>query len=221
MRWTCPSDKLPEARRLLEAAFRPAPEEEIAKALYTMRVMVRGRDGEMKAEDAGAVEIAAWVLRLQEFPADVAISVVQDWPKQSQWWPTWFELNERLQQAMSQRRVMLHTLAQLEAQVPQERLRLNDKPEEPKTDEERAAFVDGLLKGLARDARMGPFHSLQKRADTVRGRTTPIDEERERAEAEKELADILSAPGTYRLSEAALKSVGIGLEKKSPKARKK
>lgn len=201
MKWTCPSDRLPRALAIVEAAFAPAPEEELAKALYGLRVMTRGRDGEVRSPGAGEVEIAAWVQRLGEYPGDVAISVIQDWPKRSQWWPSWFEVQEALDKAMSQRRVMKHMVLQLLAEG-QTRKRIEEQPE---PEEHRAKVIEKALSALTG---LGPFRTTSRQREIVTGRTDPSEAERRAAEATLEQIQN-SPPPRVSLSPLVLQTMGI------------
>lgn len=131
------------AADLVEAMFRPATPDKLQMALFTLRRMTAGRDGEVANEKARAAEIVTWVRQLQGYPADVAISVLQDWPKRSKWWPTWFELQEQIDIAMSQRRVIKHVLS---LSAPKTEKTDETDPESP---ERRKAVVDECLKRLA------------------------------------------------------------------------
>lgn len=206
MKWPCPSepDALVRARHILEAAFTPAPDEEIAKALYAMRRMTRGREGEFQDEVSAAAEIETWVGYLKDYPADVAISVIQDWPKVCMFRPTWFDIRERLEQAMSQRRVMLHALVGMEKEQALKPKRLNAKPE---TDEDRARTVTEILGGLIKDCGMGPFRSMNKPEDTLKGRVTPIDEDMERRQGEVELRKLENDIPRFHLSDNAARAI--------------
>lgn len=211
MKWHCPSDKIEDVRRVIENAFRPAPEEDLNRALYQMRRMTVGRDGEFQDEASGAAEIATWMAYLREYPGDVAVSVIQDWPKVCKFRPAWFEIQERLEQAMSQRRVMLHAITQIAAQGPSEGLRLNANPQ---TDEERAATVDKILKDLAKNTAMGPFRANKTPEQLKRGRLAEAtDDYQDALRAEADLENYERDIPTFRLSEAALKAFGVSAKK--------
>lgn len=207
MRWTCPSDKLAEAQATVEAAFAPAPEEELAQALYALRMMTRGRDGEARDLDAKEVEIHAWLRQLREYPADVAVSCLQDWPKHSSFWPTWHELRGHLEKGVSQRRVMRHVVHQLMREAGVRKIEA-----QPESDERRAEVVAKCLKRLAEGA-LGPFDSDRPRGDLVSGRQPAGTDEAERLRAEQRLEALKGQPVT--ISTPALRQ-RLGLKEPAP-----
>lgn len=210
MRLTCPSEKIDEATAIVQASFAPAPEEEIIKALYVMRRMTRGRDNEERDPESAEVELHAWARQLKDYPADVVISCLQDWPKRSQFWPTWFELRQRLERGVSMRRVMLHVLTRLPRDARSEQERLNES-----TPERRSEVVDKALRDLAEATSMGPFKANRASGDTVSGRTKPND--REKAQAEARLAEIENDFEPLSLSPLAKKALGLPVRDRQEK----
>lgn len=192
--------ELAEASRIVENGFRPAPEETLAIALHGMRLMTRGRDNERGTDD-GAAEIAAWVQRLRDYPADVAVSVVQDWPKRSPFWPTWHELQERLEAGVSQRRMLRHLLNQEERRQPFEPLRLNASEDTP---ERRAQIVNDTLSRLAEQTGM-KLTAHRPRGDLVQGRLKAGTDAGERTAAQAHLDELEKDIPKFVLSDEAKK----------------
>src|SRR5690606_24011321 len=75
-----------------ETASAPATEDQIEAALATLSTLVR-RGGAFGDED---LLVGAYVAKLRQYPADVVMFVLNRWADQSQWWPAWKELKEKL-----------------------------------------------------------------------------------------------------------------------------
>lgn len=61
--------------------------------------------------------------RLMQYPPDVAIKAVRDWPDSSKWFPTWAEIREVCEKLMGPRRVLEAALKReaQEASKPREK----------------------------------------------------------------------------------------------------
>ncbi len=94
---------------LIEQTMRPARTDVVTKAIAIMSVRCKRR--ETSETDS---RLAVEVLRqdLAEFPADVAIWVLDEWSRRSPWWPTRAELLALGDSAMLGRRAIHHRLAQ-------------------------------------------------------------------------------------------------------------
>lgn len=135
----CHSEHVAEAWAIHAAMMRPAPRQRLLEALHKLRRLTVGREDAHRDETPGAAEaeIHTWVERLEVYPADVAISVLADWPDRSKYWPSWAEIRELIDVAMSFRNCLKHELLKLgTAPVPEK--------VEPETDEHRAAVVERL-----------------------------------------------------------------------------
>ena len=53
---------------------------------------------------------AGWLDRLRNWPADVALYTLKDWPSRSKWWPSWFEIEEAMVARLAPRKAMLKAM---------------------------------------------------------------------------------------------------------------
>lgn len=83
-----------KAKSLLLDALAPAKDRALIEALARMSTLVARRNA---GDDDAELTLACYVERLREYPADLVLATIADWPNRSQWWPTWFELRERLE----------------------------------------------------------------------------------------------------------------------------
>lgn len=105
--WKCATEsQRNEALAAVEFALRPAAEDEIGAALYTLRIMTRGR-GQVSDADREA-EAMIWLAHLQRFPADIVLMTLKAWPMRpdGQWWPTWHDVQKDLDAQTSARRLL-------------------------------------------------------------------------------------------------------------------
>lgn len=190
--WRCDSDEQQrQALDIVEFAMRPAPENDVARALFTLRILTRGRD-RYEADDREA-EAVVWLAQLRTFPADIVITTLKDWPNRpgGQWWPTWHDVHKVVDAATTRRR-MLAEYIRSDACLPKPRA---DRVEMPAADdavawERRRAMAAAVL---ARNAPPpSPMTKPMKEAefdDWARQETARIRKE--------------SAAGKYTLSAAA------------------
>jgi hypothetical protein len=103
VRWSCPSEKLAEAARIVEGAFRAAPSDKISAALYRLRMLTMGRD-QRSPEDQEA-EYIIWIENLRCYPADIVLDTLSSWPSRDdgKWWPTWHEVEAELKKRQDRR----------------------------------------------------------------------------------------------------------------------
>lgn len=105
--WRCSTEgEQHQALVAVEYSLRPAGEDELGAALYTLRIMTRGRE-RYEADDREA-EAIVWLQQLRKYPADIALEVVKNWPSRSdgQWWPTWHDVQKELEGQTSARRLL-------------------------------------------------------------------------------------------------------------------
>lgn len=138
IRWDCPKDKLPEVVAVLEGAFRGAPEDRIAEALFKLRVVTRSR--EQRSEEMQEAEATIWIEQLRGYPGDIVLDVLKTWPKRpnGQWWPTWHEVEAELRKRADRRQALLNFVRRL-AERPDDVKAITDQPPTP---EQRARAVE-------------------------------------------------------------------------------
>lgn len=89
---------------MLEALCAPAEAERLAKSIATLNELTRRSSSEPD------LQLRAYVAKLREYPADIAINALNTWPEKSQWFPTWFELREHMKFWADKRREMLEAV---------------------------------------------------------------------------------------------------------------
>lgn len=59
-----------------------------------------------KREDAQSADytLAVYIEDLKQYPADIVLAVLWNWPACSKWWPDWVELHALLEELMKERR---------------------------------------------------------------------------------------------------------------------
>jgi hypothetical protein len=57
-----------------------------------------------------SLQLAVYTDELGQYPADIVVKVLRDWPKQSKWWPTWHELDIELGWRTNRRQYKLDAL---------------------------------------------------------------------------------------------------------------
>ncbi len=137
----------------MSASLAPAEPKEILAALATLSTLVARR--EQDPADL-AVQLRAYTDRLLTYPGDVALSALNDWPSMSQWWPTWFELQERMDAMARWRRSLDLAIEQL-METSGAPLLAADAPAE-ETEAERRQIGKGLralAQSLASEAPKG------------------------------------------------------------------
>lgn len=117
--WKCATEsQRNEALAAVEFALRPAGEDEIGAALYTLRIMTRGRDQRTDADREA--EAMIWLAHLQRFPADIVLVTLKNWPMRpdGQWWPTWHDVQKDLEAQTSARRLLAEHIRRSECLPP-------------------------------------------------------------------------------------------------------
>lgn len=210
MKIPCPSSLIPEALRIVRASYRPAPRELIAQAIAKLRVLTVRR--ETNSDVSADIEMAVLADELLKYPADVAISVLGDWPDDKhnearKWFPSWAELKDRLDRAASGRRMIEWQLMRQARDAG-----LDTKPKALELHEEspehRAAVVEKCLASLGmavkapggerRSGRLPEAGSDAKIRNEAQARLDAL-------EAEK--------PPLPKLSETALKAAGLPVKR--------
>lgn len=105
--WKCATEsQRNEALTAVEFALRPAEADAIGAALYTLRIMTRGRPQVLEADREA--EAMIWLEHLHRFPADIVLTTLRNWPTRpnGQWWPVWHEVQKDLEAQTSSRRVL-------------------------------------------------------------------------------------------------------------------
>lgn len=166
------SPNLTLARRLLSDALAPARPERIVEALGVMGALVARRA--VSDEDLD-LRLTAYTERLRQYPEDVVMSVLHDWPSRSEFWPTWRDLQIMIDDRMRWRNEVAAALDRAATVA----LAAPDEPT-PAERAERAAHMRAAAKGLA----------TSKAPPRGRGRIIPFDEQmrRLRALADEEAA---------------------------------
>lgn len=117
--WKCATaSQRNEALAAVEFALRPASEDEIGAALYSLRVMTRGRDQRSDADREA--EAMIWLAHLKQFPADIVLTTLKNWPLRpdGQWWPTWHDVQKDLEAQTSGRRLLAEHIRKSECLPP-------------------------------------------------------------------------------------------------------
>jgi hypothetical protein len=169
VRWDCPQDKLPEVVAVLEGAFRGAPEDQIASALFKLRIMTRAR--EQRSEEMQEAEAMIWIEQLRGYPGDIVLDVLKTWTKRpnGQWWPTWHEVEEELKKRADRRQSLLNFVRRL-VERPSDMKAITDQPP---TKEERDRAVEYYEQHIrpalsARDAPTKPQEDPQAALERIK-----------------------------------------------------
>jgi len=106
-RHSSPTSSKPDwagALALVESACAPAPDGKLAQAIAVLGELTRGNTQEAD------LQVRAYVAKLREYPADVAMDALNTWPERSKWFPAWLELKERMTFVAERRANMLAAL---------------------------------------------------------------------------------------------------------------
>lgn len=88
-----PAGLMHQARMMVAEATAPMDARDILKRLMALKVKTAQR---RTSGEETELQLQLYVDELAGWPADVVAYVLETQPSASQWWPTWFELNERL-----------------------------------------------------------------------------------------------------------------------------
>ena len=75
----------------------PPADERLAAALSKLRMLVVRRDDEPINE---AAQNIAYIELLLDFPTEIALDVIAQWPRRNKFWPAWLELQEAIEAAI-------------------------------------------------------------------------------------------------------------------------
>lgn len=193
--WKCnTASQRNEALAAVEFALRPASEDEIGAALYTLRIMTRGRDQRTDADREA--EGMIWLSHLQQFPADIVLTTLKNWPKRpdGQWWPTWHDVQKELGAMTSSRRLLAAHIRSGEC-LP--------KPSEDDGDEPRSESDQARIDAIVAKARER-FGIKQTSGETVVDRDAiPEAKRAELDRAVNAIAESIKANGLPKLSDEA------------------
>jgi hypothetical protein len=140
--WKCATEsQRNEALAAVEFALRPAGEDEIGAALYTLRIMTRGRDQRTDADREA--EGMIWLSHLQQFPADIVLTTLRNWPKRhdGQWWPTWHDVQKELDAMTSGRRLLAEHIRSSKC-LPKPEAAEPERDDSPEGIAARQAFIE-------------------------------------------------------------------------------
>lgn len=87
--------------------YAPAGPQIASAALARIRALTAHRaqgDADLRAS------AAAYIGELAKFPRDVVEGVADRWPRISQWWPSWYEIQVQIDRAMAPRRAIWRAL---------------------------------------------------------------------------------------------------------------
>ncbi len=190
--WACTTaSQRNEALVAVEFALRPASEEDIGAALYTLRIMTRGRDQRTDADREA--EGMIWLEHLQRFPADIVLITLKNWPLRpdGQWWPTWHDVQKDLEAQTSGRRLLAEHIRKSQCLPP------------PSKDFEPDDSPEALARRKAQaDAARERFGIKPSTGETVVDREAMP--EALRAERDKDVARAAAKlQGAYELSDEA------------------
>jgi len=146
--WKCTTEsQRNEALAAVEFALRPASEDDIGAALYTLRIMTRGRDQRTDADREA--EAMIWQEHLGRFPADIVLVTLKNWPTRpdGQWWPTWHDVQKDLEAQTSSRRLLAEHIRKGEC-LPEPEVEEEDRDESPEAVAARKAFCERHIRKL-------------------------------------------------------------------------
>lgn len=95
-----------QALKMVSLAMEPLPAKEMARELSALRSACATRSN---AEDI-AWASSVYAERLADWPADAVMYALRRWPEKSKWWPTWKDLQDLLEEACADRKVLLRAL---------------------------------------------------------------------------------------------------------------
>lgn len=199
--WKCTTEsQRNEALAAVEFALRPADEMDIGKALYTLRMMTRGRDQRSDADREA--EALIWQEHLRLFPADIVLVTLKNWPLRhdGQWWPTWHDVQKELEAQTSGRRLLADHIRKSKCLPPPAK---DFEPDDsPEAVARRKAQADAARERLGIKASTG---------ETVVDRDAMSEALRDERDREVAKAAAKLKAGSYQLSDEAMAIFREGL----------
>ena len=128
-----------QALKLVETSSKAASDKYLMMGLTEMgAITARKADGDA----VNQVTFRALAKRLEEYPADVALTAVRHWPDKSKWFPTWCDLKAECEALMRPRRILEAALRREAEQEP--------PVERPEADERKRMADDlrNMVKGM-------------------------------------------------------------------------
>lgn len=120
---------------------------DIGKALYTLRMMTRGRDQRSDADREA--EALIWQEHLRLFPADIVLVTLKNWPLRpdGQWWPTWHDVQKELEAQTSGRRLLADHIRSGKC-LPAPKAEEEERDDSPEAVARRQAFCERHMRKL-------------------------------------------------------------------------
>lgn len=89
----CPIDDIKTAIAVIDKHSQPMPPEPLGMMIANVYALTK-----RKASDEMTLNIAieAYMSKLEQYPADIVHEVLNKWPDQSKWWPSWHELKQEI-----------------------------------------------------------------------------------------------------------------------------
>lgn len=193
--WRCETDEQRAAGlEAVQFALRPAPEGDIGAALYTLRMMTRGRDAGNEADRQA--EAIIWLQHLSTYPADIVLTTLRNWPKRpdGQWWPTWHEVQKEIEAQTSGRRLLAEHIRSSGC-LPAPRSDELPHPDDKEAWDRRTAQAEAARKRF--DIRSTKGETVVDREAVPAAKLAQLDKA-------VDVAGEKLATGSYRLSPAAL-----------------
>ena len=99
--------ELDQARSQIEILCAPLTDTECVNELTALRYSTRSRDADTTDT---AIMFKIYREKLRAYPADIVVHVLRSNPEVSQFWPTWFELHDRLKTPAHRRKLIRDAL---------------------------------------------------------------------------------------------------------------
>ena len=140
-----------------------------------------------------------WLAHLQQFPADIVLTTLRNWPKRQdgQWWPTWHEVQKELEAMTGGRRLLAEHIRSGACLPP------------PPPEDERDNSPEGVARREDLARRVRDRHGIKQPGGEGVSDSEAIPEakRRELEQAVQVQADRIKAEGLPKLSVEALRSV--------------
>jgi len=107
VRGTADQEELKTGLGLVIQSFKPMAQDQIVKLLLALRLKTASRETDQVDMK---MLLATYADELKQYPADVVQKVLSTQHQHSKWWPTWMELQERLNLYTADRRALRRVL---------------------------------------------------------------------------------------------------------------